>query len=74
MVQAQFPRLKDEMRYEEEGDRKIILRLMMHIYNFQTVNIGINIILNSFMNKNTGYYEYTDGIADDINTFCGYNN
>lgn len=51
MIQAAFPRLKDDLQYEEEDDRKIILRLMMYIYNFQTCNVGHNIILNSYMQK-----------------------
>ena len=71
MIQCAFPRLKDSLQYEEEGGRKIILRLMMHIYNFQTYNVGHNIILNSYMHKQSiykaYYYQYADGISPDAN-------
>ena len=71
MIQCAFPRLKDSLQYKEEGDRKIILRLMVHIYNFQTYNVGHNIILNSYMHKQSiyksYYYQYADGISPDAN-------
>mmetsp|Transcript_15572 Transcript_15572/g.23047 ORF Transcript_15572/g.23047 Transcript_15572/m.23047 type:complete len:284 (-) Transcript_15572:82-933(-) len=34
-IQAQFPRLTDRLRYEEFGGRKIIMQLMVLLYNFQ---------------------------------------
>ena len=51
MIQGSFPRLKDPLYYEEGGDRMAILRLMVHLYNFQTAQVGIHQIMNSFMEK-----------------------
>ena len=59
MIQGQFPRIKDPIKYEKKGERKIILRLLIHLYNFQTSQVGINTILNSYMQK-------------DDNTFFGH--
>ena len=66
MIQAQFPRLKDKVKYEEEGERKIIFCLMVHLYNFQTYNIGHNEILNTFMENKNMYYGF-DAIAPTAN-------
>ena len=51
MVQGQFPRLKDALHFEENGDRKVILTLMVHLYNFHCAHIGINTIQNSYCEK-----------------------
>ena len=48
-IQAQFPRVKDPMKYEEQGERQIVLTLLVYLYNFQSSWVGINQILNSFM-------------------------
>ena len=48
MIQGSFPRLKASMFNEEKGDHMIILSLMVHLYNFQTSQIGINEILGSY--------------------------
>ena len=51
MIQVQFPRIKDNLILEEFGERKVILSLMVLLYNYQASRIGINEILNSFMHK-----------------------
>ena len=56
MIQAQFPRLKDKLSYEEAGERRIILNLMVLIYNFQCSTIGHNEILNSYMNDKLNFF------------------
>jgi hypothetical protein len=48
-IQAKFPRLKDDMPYEQQGERKITLNLMVLLYNFQTARVGMNQILNTYM-------------------------
>jgi hypothetical protein len=48
-IQAKFPRLKDDMPYEEQGERKVTLNLMILLYNFQTARVGMNQILNTYM-------------------------
>ena len=65
MIQGSFPRLTEPIKYEERGDRKIILSLMVHLYNFQTSQVGINQILNSFCEKNTHFNH--DEIQPDAN-------
>ena len=67
MIQAQFPRLYDKIQLEDEGDRRVILRLMIALYNYQTYNIGHNEILNSYMLRKDGYYDYGINIAPDAN-------
>ena len=48
-IQAKFPRLKDGMPFEEQGERKITLNLMVLLYNFETGIVGMNQIQNSYM-------------------------
>jgi hypothetical protein len=59
MIQGQFPRLKDNFPFEEFGERKIVLHLMVLLYNFQASRVGINQILNTFMSKTEGFYSYS---------------
>ena len=65
MIEGSFPRLKDPLLFEEMGDRKVILRLMVHLYNYQTAKVGINQIMNTFMDK-TGHFG-GDTISEDAN-------
>lgn len=67
MIGAQFPRLKDNMPYEEFGERKVILALMLVLYNYQASQVGINEILNSFMHKTDGSFYYNQNISTDAN-------
>ena len=66
MIGGSFPRLKDALAYEENNDRKVILRLMVHLYNFQCSEIGINQILNSFCEK-SGHFAHLNSIGDNAN-------
>ena len=65
MIQGQFPRLKDRMRFEEFGERKVILKLMVLLYNYQTGQVGINHIKNSYMSNTKGFYSYDRNITTD---------
>ena len=65
MIQAAFPRLKEALIYEEKGDRMVILRLMVNLYNFHCHHIGINIIQNSYTEK-TNFFGH-QSIDDDAN-------
>ena len=58
MIGGLFPRLKDNVKLEEFGDRRIILHLMVMLYNWQTRKVGINHILNSYMSKTSGFVSY----------------
>jgi hypothetical protein len=59
LIQGQFPRMKDNCRLEEFGERQIVLHLMVLLYNFQASKVGINQILNTFMSKTEGFYSYS---------------
>ena len=49
IIQSSFPRLKEPLKYEEYGDRFIILLLMTNLYNYQTDTMGCNNIFNTFI-------------------------
>ena len=55
MINGQFPRLKDRMPLGDFQDRKVIMNLMVLLYNYQTYNVGINHILNNYMSKTPGF-------------------
>ena len=59
------------MPYEEIGERKVILKLMVLLYNFSASKVGINEILNTFMMEKTNYYgnRASHGIPIDGNSF-----
>ena len=59
-IQSSFPRLKDRLIFEEYGERKIILKSMILLYNLRARLVGINQIKNTYMpalevNVNTMY-------------------
>ena len=67
MIQGQFPRLKDAMVLEEFGERRVVLNLMVLLYNYQTKTTGINEILNSFMSSTKGFHSYRYNITENAN-------
>jgi len=48
-LQGSFPRLKDRFFYEERGERKLILQMVVLLYNFRASTVGQNQIQSSFM-------------------------
>ena len=48
-IQSSFPRIKDRFLYEEYGERKIILKMMILIYNLRARKVGINQIRSVYM-------------------------
>ncbi len=48
-LQGSFPRIKDRLRYEERGERKIILQLIVYLYNFRASTVGQNQIQSTYM-------------------------
>jgi hypothetical protein len=48
-IQASFPRLKDRIRYEMNGERKVFLQLLPLLYNFRTNLVGLNQIQNTYV-------------------------
>ena len=51
MIEGSSPRLNDLCMYQDKDECILILRLMTHLYNFQTAKVGINQLMNLFMNK-----------------------
>ncbi len=47
--QSMFPRCKDKIHYEENGERRIMLKSMVLLYNFRSNVVGINQIRNVYM-------------------------
>jgi hypothetical protein len=47
--QRSFPRIKDQLQWEDFGERKIILTLIALLYNFHSQRTGINQLLNTYM-------------------------
>ena len=48
-IQSSFPRLKDRFLYEENGERRIIFKFMLLLYNVRARRVGINQIRNTYM-------------------------
>jgi hypothetical protein len=49
MIQKSFPGLKDRFVYEERGERRICLKMMVLLYNMRARMVGINQIRNTYM-------------------------
>ena len=49
MLQSSFPRLKDRFIYEEHGERLLVLKMCVLVYNLRARRVGINQILNTYM-------------------------
>jgi hypothetical protein len=47
--QASCPHIKDRITIEYRGQRKLMMKLLAHLYNLQTRKVGINQILNVYM-------------------------
>jgi len=48
-LQSSFPRLKERLVYEEAGERRFILKLMILLYNYRARTVGVNQIRNTYM-------------------------
>jgi hypothetical protein len=48
-LQSAFPRLKDELRFEQTGERGRILKLVPLLYNFRLEAVGLNQIRNTYV-------------------------
>ena len=47
-LQGSFPRLKDDILFEDYGERKLILFSIIYLYNFRATNVGQNQIKSTF--------------------------
>jgi hypothetical protein len=48
-IQGSFPRLKDRIHYETNGERKVFLQLLPLLYNYRTNMVGLNAIANTYV-------------------------
>jgi hypothetical protein len=48
-MQTSFPRIKDRFVYEERGERRIVLKMFVILYNMRARMVGINQIRNTYM-------------------------
>ena len=48
-IQSLFPCLKDRFVYKETGERKIMLKFLLLLYNVRARKVGINQIHNTYM-------------------------
>lgn len=48
-IQGSMPRLKDALVYEENGERKLILKLVPLLYNLRIARVGLNQIKNTYL-------------------------
>ena len=49
VIQMSFPRLKAHFVYEERGERRIYLKMLVLIFNMRARMVGINQIQNTYM-------------------------
>jgi DDE superfamily endonuclease len=48
-LQSSFPRLKDRFIFEKRGERRLILKMILLLYNIRSRLVGINQIKNVYM-------------------------
>jgi hypothetical protein len=47
--QASFPRMKDEFQLETQGERRIILLLVVYLFNYRMNLVGCNQVRSTYM-------------------------
>jgi DDE superfamily endonuclease len=48
-IQGAFPRMKDAIRIEENGERAVILSLLPLLYNYRLSKVGLNQLRNVYV-------------------------
>ena len=48
-IQGAMPRLKDAIHYEENGERRVMLKLVPLLYNLRIARVGLNQIKNTYL-------------------------
>ncbi len=48
-IQMLFPQIKDWFIYEEQGEQRIVMKLLVLLYNMQAWTVGINQIKKNYM-------------------------
>ena len=44
-----LPKVKDKFQYEEGGERKLMLKMMLQLFNYRANKVDINQIQNTYM-------------------------
>ena len=65
MIKGQFPRLKDNCRLEEFGERMVTLHLMTLLCNCQTAMVRLNQIMSVFMSRTPGFQSCGAAVTED---------
>ena len=58
-IQGSMPRLKDNLHYEDNGERKRIMKLVPLLYNLRLARVGLNQIANTYVprwSNDANYY------------------
>jgi DDE superfamily endonuclease len=48
-IQSAFPRMRDRIHYEENGERRIYLSLLPLLYNFRVMKVGLNQLRSTYV-------------------------
>jgi hypothetical protein len=65
-LQAKFPRMADKIKYEENGERRLDISLMIRLYNHQVRRVGMNQILDTYMMDSSPERTYFNhGVIDN---------
>lgn len=57
-IQGAFPKLKDQIKYEEKGERRRLLQLVPLLYNYRLEAVGLNQIRNTYAKVWSKDYDY----------------
>jgi hypothetical protein len=49
--QSSFPRVKDRFPFEQRGERKVLMKMLILLYNLRARKVGINQIKNVYMSS-----------------------
>jgi hypothetical protein len=66
LFRSSFPRLRDQIRYEEHGERLESIRMCICLYNYHTNLVGCNQICNVFASS-------LEAQADNLHTMFNLN-
>ena len=69
-IQGAFPKMKDPIKYEEDGERRLILKLLPLLYNMRLELVGLNQLRNVYaplLSKDAMYtmQQYGGAVACD---------
>ena len=63
VMQGSFPLLQSHIKYEDRGERRLILLTIVYLFNYRTTYVGINQILTLYMPETD---EYTGSLFPNL--------